>query len=287
MAEYSFPWTAVGGDRTITSEQQRAMNAAMFANGVLKAFAGSVSGTTLSLTAGGAIIEGAYYDIGTSTVNLSLSSVTGSTAYLMLRYDSTARSITAVISEAAPVRSGGVWELPIATMTYSGSWGQPTFAYEWAITVGGAEVGSFRQFATATLPAGWLTCDGAAVSRTTYARLFAAIGTTFGSGDGSTTFNLPNLKGKVLAGYDAGQTEFNAIGKTGGAKTHTLTAAQMPSHTHDLTQDLVGNTSSNVDGPQYQTNKYSTKTWTTSATGGGGSHNNLQPFLTAAVGIRA
>jgi microcystin-dependent protein len=62
--------------------------------------------------------------------------------------------------------------------------------------------------------------------------LFAAIGTTYGAGDGSTTFNLPNLKGRVAVGRDAAQTEFDALGETGGAKTHTLTTAEMPSHTH-------------------------------------------------------
>lgn len=285
MAEYSFPFTAVGGDRTITSEQQRTMNAALMSNGVLKAFAGSVAGTTLTLTAGGAIVEGAYYDVGTSSVNISLASVVGSVAYLMLRFDSTARSVTAVISEAAPVRSGGIWELPIATMTYSGSWSQPTFAHEWAITIGGDAVGSLKHFATATLPAGWLACDGAAVSRTTYSRLFAAIGTTFGAGNGSTTFNLPNLKGRVIAGFDAGQSEFNSVGKTGGAKTHTLTTGEMPAHTHNVdTWDRVASGATGVDRYTVPT---PLKTWTTTFAGGGGAHNNLQPFLAAVAAIRA
>src|SRR5690606_11752046 len=75
-------------------------------------------------------------------------------------------------------------------------------------------------------------CDGSAVSRTDYADLFEVIGTSYGVGDGSTTFNLPNLQGRVPVGLDTGQTEFNALGKTGGAKTHTLTIDQMPSHSH-------------------------------------------------------
>lgn len=60
-------------------------------------------------------------------------------------------------------------------------------------------------FARTTAPAGWLKCNGVAVSRTTYARLFAAIGTTFGSGDGSTTFNLPELRGEFVRGLDDGR----------------------------------------------------------------------------------
>ena len=87
---------------------------------------------------------------------------------------------------------------------------------------GGGSVGAgfIQPFAASTVPTGWLECDGSAVSRTTYADLFTVIGTTYGSGDGSTTFNLPDLKGKVVAGYDSTDTDFDAIGETGGAKTH-------------------------------------------------------------------
>ncbi|ACZ29558.1 Tail Collar domain protein [Xylanimonas cellulosilytica DSM 15894] len=83
-----------------------------------------------------------------------------------------------------------------------------------------------------TVPPGWLEHNGAAVSRTTYPALFAHYGTTYGAGDGSTTFNLPNAKGRTPVGLDTAQAEFNAVGKTGGAKTHTLSTAEMPSHTH-------------------------------------------------------
>ena len=62
-------------------------------------------------------------------------------------------------------------------------------------------------------PTGWLICDGSAVSRTTYAELFKVIGTSYGAGDGSTTFNLPNKKGRVSAGYDSTNSKFNTIGK--------------------------------------------------------------------------
>ena len=92
--------------------------------------------------------------------------------------------------------------------------------------------GTIVQWPGATAPANWLIADGSAVSRTTYASLFAAIGVQYGSGDGSTTFNLPNLKGRVAVGLDSAQTEFDTLGETGGAKTHTLTSAEMPSHVH-------------------------------------------------------
>lgn len=98
-----------------------------------------------------------------------------------------------------------------------------------------APTGSISMFAGSTPPPGWLLCNGAAVSRTQYAALFAVIGTTYGSGDGSTTFSLPNLQGRVPVGQVSSQSEFNALGKTGGEKTHLLIKDEMPIHTH--TQD--------------------------------------------------
>lgn len=94
-------------------------------------------------------------------------------------------------------------------------------------------IGIIQMFAGAAVPSSnWLLCQGQAVSRSTYSGLFGIIGTTYGAGDGSTTFNLPNMQGRVPVGLDSGQTEFDVLGETGGAKTHTLTEAQMPSHTH-------------------------------------------------------
>jgi microcystin-dependent protein len=104
----------------------------------------------------------------------------------------------------------------------------------------GIPSGVINMWATTTAPTSWLLCDGTAVSRTTYASLFAVISTTYGVGDGSTTFNLPNLKGKVPVGRDSGDVSFDSMGETGGAKTHTLTSAEMPVHTH--TQDSHNHT---------------------------------------------
>lgn len=83
--------------------------------------------------------------------------------------------------------------------------------------------GLITPFGGASAPDGFLLCDGAAVSRSTYADLFAVVGTNYGVGDGSSTFNLPNLKGRVPVGLDTGQTEFNTLGKSGGVTTHVHT----------------------------------------------------------------
>ena len=89
-------------------------------------------------------------------------------------------------------------------------------------------IGSITAYGKETAPANWLICDGSAVSRTAYADLFAVIGTKYGEGDGSTTFNLPNLKGRVPVGLDGSDTDFKPIGKTGGEKAHTLTVYELP-----------------------------------------------------------
>lgn len=81
-------------------------------------------------------------------------------------------------------------------------------------------IGFIGWYPSATAPTNWLPCDGRAVSRTTYAELFAVLGTSHGAGDGSTTFNLPNIKARTIVGYDSSDTDFNAIGKTSGNKTH-------------------------------------------------------------------
>ena len=87
-------------------------------------------------------------------------------------------------------------------------------------------------YAGASPPSGWLERDGSAVSRTTYADLFDILGTIWGAGDGSTTFNLPNAKGKVDVGKDVSIADFNAVGVVGGTKDTTLTTNQLPAHSH-------------------------------------------------------
>lgn len=92
----------------------------------------------------------------------------------------------------------------------------------------GVPTGSVTPFAGQSAPSGWLLCNGAAVSRTTYAALYAIIGTTYGSGNGSNTFNLPDLQGR----FPLGANSTYARGAKGGEETHILTVDEMPSHTH-------------------------------------------------------
>ena len=89
-------------------------------------------------------------------------------------------------------------------------------------------IGTIMQYAGTSIPERWMKCEGQTLSRTDYSELFSVIGTTYGSGNGSTTFNLPNIAGKMIIGYDANDTDFDTIGATGGSKTHTLTNYELP-----------------------------------------------------------
>lgn len=139
-----------------------------------------------------------------------------------------------------------------------------------------------------TEPSGWLFCYGQAVNRVTYAALYAAIGTTYGAGDGTTTFNLPDLRGRTVAGQDdmggssanrltgqSGGLNGDNLGATGGAETHTLSTTEMPSHTHQY------NVASNGAGSLWARGQAGTdiSSPATSSAGGGGAHNNVQPTI--------
>lgn len=137
-------------------------------------------------------------------------------------------------------------------------------------------IGSITAYGNETAPANWLICDGSAVSRTAYADLFAVIGTKYGEGDGSTTFNLPNLKGRVPVGLDSDDTDFNSIGKTGGEKTHKLTIEEMPNHTHNFKYGFKFVSGANEWGAA--NTDYQEIGNVISPAGGDQPHNNLQPY---------
>ena len=128
-------------------------------------------------------------------------------------------------------------------------------------------------WSAATAPSGWKLCDGSAISRTTFATLFAVIGTTYGAGDGSTTFNIPNLQSNVPIGASGTY----ALGSTGGEATHVLTTPEMPAHTHSFTSVSFPSGTFFVTGSG--TTTVTAPASTTGSTGGGGAHNNLQPYL--------
>lgn len=111
--------------------------------------------------------------------------------------------------------------------------------FDWReLTLGGERIGAIDFFATPSAPPGYLKANGAAVSRTTYVALFAAIGTTFGAGDGSTTFNLPDLRGEFIRGWDdsrgvdSGRTFGSLQSGQNASHSHTATASNAGAHSH-------------------------------------------------------
>jgi microcystin-dependent protein len=240
-------------------------------------------------------------------------------------------------------------------------------------------IGATTTYGGTTLPAGWLVCDGSAVSRTDYQALFNVIGTTYGEGDGSTTFNLPDYlddipdesskyiikanqliavpskvigensastrdaysakynndlvnsintatnelinntintlkettfpigkietffdnndhshylgftwervaSGRTLVGINTADSSFNAIGKTGGAKTHTLTINEMPSHNHKMPIDSFVNSDSqqNTITGGHVSNETEGTNYNTTSTGGGQPHSIMGPYIVVA-----
>lgn len=140
-----------------------------------------------------------------------------------------------------------------------------------------APAGVVLPFAGSTAPTGWLLCFGQAVSRTTYAALFTALGTAYGVGDGSTTFALPDLRGRIPGGKDnmggsaasrlttAGSgVDGVTLGASGGAQTHTLTNAQLPTSAIGTGGTTIARGSTVSD---LQT------------IGSGQAHNNTQPTI--------
>lgn len=143
----------------------------------------------------------------------------------------------------------------------------------------GIPAGVILASATLVAPVGFLNCDGVDKSRTLYSNLFAAIGTSYGAGDGTTTFGIPNVSGRAIVGYDSTQTEFDTLGEKGGTKTHTLTTTEMPSHTHALSEDKWISGSGAASAAKAYGSPTANTGYSTDATGGGTAHNNLQPYI--------
>ena len=139
--------------------------------------------------------------------------------------------------------------------------------------------GVIVDYAGSTIPAGWLSCAGQLISRTGFAGLFAAIGTAFGVGDGSTTFAVPNFVGRISAGAGG---SFGALGVAGGAASVALAVGHLPSHSHSITDKVHSHSASASDSGH-------THNFTAVLGVAGGSYAGGNPFspstATTAVGF--
>lgn len=172
-------------------------------------------------------------------------------------------------------------------------------------------IGASVDFWGATAPnSSFVLAYGQAISRTTYATLFSLLGTIYGTGDGSTTFNVPDVRGRVVAGKDdmgigpANRltatyfgTSAAALGAVGGLESHTLTTAQLAAHSHGVTDpghSHTTNAQKRSDNTNFQATSSTAASFSEAATvnssttgisinnaGGGGAHNNVQPTITA------
>ena len=186
--------------------------------------------------------------------------------------------------------------------------------------------GRLEDFAGSAAPAGFLLCDGSAVSRTTYADLYNAIGTAWGAGDGSTTFNVPDLRGRSTIGVGSVNTNGQptiALAGVGGESGHTLITSEMPGHAHSdsghnhaitdpththsiggavLNEMIVYETTGTLGLSSASIGMYASGPGNINgastglslgagnaaitSTGGGGAHNNLHPFAGATKIVR-
>jgi prepilin-type N-terminal cleavage/methylation domain-containing protein len=157
------------------------------------------------------------------------------------------------------------------------------------VALASVPVGAMIPWPSVAIPDGWLVCDGAAVSRVDRASLFAVIGTTYGAGNGTTTFNLPDLRGRTVVGLDnMGGVAAHVItgawagnmGGTFGEEKHVLTVGEMPAHTHSLGTTLNPNGSGNGELEGSYGNAHSINHAANSASvGGGTAHNIIQPSM--------
>lgn len=138
--------------------------------------------------------------------------------------------------------------------------------------------GGMIPFGGSSAPAGWLLCDGSAVSRSTYATLFSVISTAYGAGNGTTTFNVPDMRENVPVGYKSGSTQFGTLGGSYGEKTHTLTTTEIPAHTHSMGSAIVKSGGAGTEVSQGNAYAYGYVNATGSA-GSDGGHNNIQPSV--------
>lgn len=253
------------------------------------------SATTVDLTLA---IGGLVHITGTTTITGFTTAPAGSIAHVIfdgvLTFTHNATSL--ILPPAANITTAaGDYALMISEG--SGNWRCVTYQsrkvpyYRSDSDVYLVPTGCVFPFAGSSSPTGYLLCDGSNVSRTTYAALFAIIGTTYGAGDGSSTFALPDMRGRSVFGKDnmggsaanrltnavSGGVAGTTLGATGGTQSETLSEAQIPAHSHNIS--IYNRSSPYASSASDQSAMASGGTLNTTLTGGGQAHNNVPPAI--------
>lgn len=146
-------------------------------------------------------------------------------------------------------------------------------------SIGIVPAGGIISYGGSAAPNGYLLCDGSAVSRSTYSALFTVIGAAYGAGDGSTTFNIPDMRGRSPLGTGTGSgLTSRSIGQSGGEENHALSVAELASHQHGYNRnapDINLGLQSGSETLRIQGNQSND----TTSTGSGTAHNTMHPFL--------
>lgn len=142
-------------------------------------------------------------------------------------------------------------------------------------------ISEIKMIASASSPDGWFICDGSAVSRTTYSDLFSLIGTAYGIGDGSTTFNIPDGRGRTFIGAGTGPgLSARTVGQTLGEENHSLSESELAIHHHSYNFTTVSLTSPGPLGAGVDYNiAVGSAGGDTGNTGSSSGHNNMQPSI--------
>lgn len=236
--------------------------------------------TELAVTAVGTLTQLTAPAVGDQ---LALADVSASDLEKRITLEDMLKVIDALTEDTAPDTSADY------VVTYDTS---DSGAKKVALNVLGGDTGEVKMFAgaAASIPSGWLACDGSAVSRTTYADLFSTLGTLWGVGDGSTTFNLPDFRGKGPVGVndaglpngETGSYSTRNEADVGGAETHALTTAELAAHTHGAGSYAIPKAGGAGSAATVSTSTSAfinfSVTGTSGSAGSGTAHNNMQPF---------
>jgi microcystin-dependent protein len=210
---------------------------------------------------------------------VTLAKMAGGTDGNLITYDAAGNPAYVATGTAAQV------------LTSNGAGAAPTFQTQAAVAQ--VPTGAVLDYAGTSAPTGYLFCYGQDISRTTYADLFSAVSTTYGVGDGSTTFGLPDLRGRVVAGKDdmggasanrltdlSGGLNGDTLGDSGGAEAHTLLSSEsgLPAHTHAYNDEQVAATNDSSSGSTFGAGSDTARVTSANSTAdASAAHNNVQP----------